>query len=200
MFGAPLPSSAQPHLRPPNPTSTSHSTPLKHGYSSFRTSCATSLHHLRWHQLLRVVHHASCVSHHNIRGLHLKFEQLRTQLLSCSPLPSLVEMVTIAQTEDICLYGVMSSSSTILATSTMSLTLAPTSTPALVVVLLPRGRGCCCILPRLQGNKTYHQEVQVMSSMMPRRCPAIVAPALPQSPPNWALDLTRRMECIFATS
>jgi hypothetical protein len=66
--------------------------------------------------------------HKFLRCLHPMFEQLRAQLLVRSPLLTMVEAVTLAQVEEICLCGVLFSTATVLVASTASTT--STSTPA----------------------------------------------------------------------
>jgi hypothetical protein len=65
--------------------------------------------------------------------LRPEFEQLQAQLLVHSPLLTMVEAVTLAQADEICLRGVLSSSATVLAMTTGS----TTSTPALATSSTP---------------------------------------------------------------
>jgi hypothetical protein len=61
--------------------------------------------------VLRQGHTGVLRLHEFLRRLRLEFEQLQAQLLAHSPLPSLVEAVTLARAEEIRLRGVLSSSS-----------------------------------------------------------------------------------------
>jgi hypothetical protein len=130
----------------------------------------------------------------------LEFEQLQAQLLTLSPLPSLVEAVTLAQDEEIHLRGVMSSSSTVLAALTASLAPAPTISAPTTVPLAPGGavadvfcRYCKVTTHTIEKCRRRH----------PRRhggAPTPTTTTSSQSPPDWALDLTQRMERLCASS
>jgi hypothetical protein len=88
---------------------------------------AFDCHHLRQQ-------HDSVLCLHEFFGcLRLKFEQLRAQLLSHSPLSSMVEAITVARAEEICLRVVLSSSTIVLA----ALTGSTSSTYALVMSSTP---------------------------------------------------------------
>jgi hypothetical protein len=132
----------------------------------------------------------------------LEFKQLRAQLLARSPLPSMVEVVTLARTEEIRLRGVLSSSSMVLATPTVSPAPAPT-TPAPAAVPLASG---CAVVVFCRYYKATTHTIEKCRRRPPCHRGSVstsTASASPQSPPDWALDLTRRMEHmegLYATS
>jgi hypothetical protein len=71
--------------------------------------------------------------HEFLRRLCPEFEQLQSQLLARSPLPTIIEVITLARAEEICLHDVLSSPAMVLATMTGS----TTSTPILATSLTP---------------------------------------------------------------
>jgi hypothetical protein len=101
-----------------------------------------------------------CQEHNNVLRLHeflrcfrLEFQQFQAQLLAHSPLPTMVEAVTLAWVEGIHLCGVLSSSATVLATMTGSTTstLAPAtpSTPTSAGPMTQGGTTASTASPRL---------------------------------------------------
>jgi hypothetical protein len=105
----------------------------------------------------------------------------------------MVEVVTLARTEEIRLRGVLSSSSMVLATPTVSPAPAPT-TPAPAAVPLASG---CAVVVFCRYYKATTHTIEKCRRRPPRHrgsASTFTASASPQSPPDWALDLTRRME------
>jgi hypothetical protein len=125
----------------------------------------------------------------------LEFEQLWAQLLARSPLPLLVVAVTLARAKEIRLRGVMSSSSTVLDAPTASPALALAST--LAPIATPLAQGCAVAAIFCRYCKAMAHTIEKCRRHIARRrggARAIAAPVLPQSPPDWALYLTWRME------
>src|SRR6266542_3441070 len=138
--------------------------------------------------------HDSVLHLHEFLGrLRPKFEQLRAQLLARSPLPSLVEAVTLARAEETHLRGVLSSSSVVLAA-----TAAPTSS-ALAAGSTAQASTAAALLCCYCKSKTHTIE-QCKKRPQRRKGGSTMGGAggssgdSHQSPPEWVLDLSRRME------
>ena len=146
--------------------------------------------------------HDSVLRLHEFLGrLRPEFKQLRAQLLARSPLPSLVEAVTLARAEETRLRGVLSSSSAVLA-ATAALTssavaAALTSPPA--VGSTAQGGTAAALLCRYCKSKTHTIE-QCKKRPQRRKGGSTMggaggsSGASHQSPPEWVLDLSQRME------
>src|SRR5213075_376026 len=128
--------------------------------------------------------------------------QLRVQLLARSPLPSLVEAVTLARAEETRLHGVLSSSSVVLA-ATAALTssaLAAALTSPLAVGPTTQGRTAAALLCRYCKSKTHTIEQCKKRPQCRKGGSTMIggaggsSGASHQSPPEWVLDLNRWME------
>lgn len=149
-----------------------------------------------WHQLdsleppyyrtcpccvLQQRHNTVFCLHDFLRRLRLEFEQIRAQLLGRSPLPSLVEEVTLARAEEISLRGVLSSSSTVLAAQTAS----PTSAPTFAPVAVPLAQGGVAAAVFCRYCKAMTHTIEKCRRHPPHRrggAPTPAASTTPQSP------------------
>jgi hypothetical protein len=143
--------------------------------------------------------------HEFLRCLHPEFEQLRAQLLARSPLSTMVEAVTFARTEEICLHGVLSSSATVVATTTSSTTSTPvlatssttSSAPALASGPVTQGGTVVALFYRYCKSKTHVIE-QCRRRPSHRKggssTSAGACDSSSQQPLEWGLELTRRMD------
>jgi hypothetical protein len=154
---------------------------------------------------LRQEHDTVLRLHEFLRCLRPKFEQLRAQLLAHSPLSTMVEAVTLARAEEICLRGVLSSFATVLATTTSSTTStlvsAMSSTPSSALAPasgpVTQGGTVAALFCRYCKSRTHDIE-------QCRRCPSHrkggsstsigARGSSSQQPPEWVLELTRRMD------
>jgi hypothetical protein len=182
-----------------------------------------------WHQLdslvppcyrafdcchLRQEHNSVLLLHEFLRHLCPEFGQLRTQLLACSPLPTMVEVATLARAEEIRIRDVLYSSTFVLAASTASATSTPApvtsstlpSAPAGALRPVTQGGTAVTLFCRYCRSKTHEIE-------QCRRRPSQQKGGLStsvgargsssQQPPKWVLELIRRMdhlECRVAPS
>jgi hypothetical protein len=138
--------------------------------------------------VLQQGHTSALRLHELLWRLHLELEQLRAQLLTRSPLASLVEAVTLARAEEIRLHGVLSSSSTVLAAPTVSP--APVSTPTSVPAAVPLAPGGVVAAVFCRYCKATTHTIEKCRRHPPRRregAPTPTATASPQLPPDWAL-------------
>jgi hypothetical protein len=149
-----------------------------------------------WHQLdsleppyyricpccvLRQRHNTVLCLHEFLRRLRLEFEQLRAQLLARSPLPPLVDEVTLARAEEISLRGVLPSSSTVLAAQTAS----PTSAPTLAPVAVPLAQEGVVVAVSCRYCKAMTHTIEKCRCHPPHRRGGAPTPAVsttPQSP------------------